>query len=87
MLTFKCVSSFGCNYRQKLSLLVDLQTFNWTHMFKKYYAFFVMIAVWSACGNKNQAITTNPQSITVVKVIQQDVPIYRYYVGQIPGSD
>lgn len=44
----------------------------------------LLIITITACGEKKQQAPPTPD-ITVVEVIQKDVPIYRQYVGQVYG--
>lgn len=39
-----------------------------------------------SCTDSQKKLPPPPQQISVVRVIQQDVPIYRFYVGQIYGE-
>lgn len=54
-----------------------------------YLRIFMLILMGSficaSCGSEEQAIIP-PQNITVVKVQQQDVPIYREFVGEVYGE-
>ncbi len=45
-----------------------------------------LIFIVSACEKDKEAKQALPPSINVVEVIQQDVPIYNYFVGQIYGQ-
>ena len=48
---------------------------------------FVIISsvFWASCGSEEQAVIP-PQEITVVEVIQKDVPIYREFIGEVYGE-
>ena len=54
-----------------------------------YPRIFVLIILgslfWASCGSEEKAVVP-PQNITVVEVIQKDVPIYREFVGQVYGE-
>ena len=41
--------------------------------------------VWVSCGSDEQTVAP-PQQITVVEVIQKDVPIYREFIGEVYGE-
>ncbi|MCD4725275.1 MAG: efflux RND transporter periplasmic adaptor subunit [Bacteroidales bacterium] len=41
--------------------------------------------VWVSCGSDEQTVAP-PQQITVVEVIQKDVPIYMEYIGEVYGE-
>ena len=41
--------------------------------------------LWASCGSDEQ-IVAPPQQITVVEVIQKDVPIYMEYIGEVYGE-
>lgn len=45
----------------------------------------LMAFVIAACGEKEQAVAP-PQKITVVKVVQMDVPIHNEFVGEVYGE-
>jgi len=52
------------------------------------YSFTVLLAVtllFSSCGSKEQQQAPSPE-ITVVKVIQKDVPVYNEFIGEIYGE-
>ena len=46
---------------------------------------FLLIA--TACSKDKATKKAPPPSINVVEVIQQDVPIYNYFVGQVYGQE
>ena len=41
--------------------------------------------LWASCGSDEQTVVP-PQQITVVEVIQKDVPIYREFIGEVYGE-
>jgi membrane fusion protein (multidrug efflux system) len=45
------------------------------------------LSILSACDKEKQAKEALPPSIQVVEVIQKDVPIYDYFVGQVYGQE
>ena len=49
----------------------------------------VMLALLltTACNKNKEAKQAPPPSITVVEVMQKDVPIYEYFVGQVYGQE
>ena len=55
------------------------------HFLKMSPAVIAGLLIISSCGNKDQNQKLPPSEIPVVKVIQQDVPIYNEMVGQIYG--
>jgi membrane fusion protein, multidrug efflux system len=48
---------------------------------------FLLAVVLSACDKDKQAKKAPPPTIQVVEVIQKDIPIYNYFVGQIYGQE
>jgi membrane fusion protein, multidrug efflux system len=54
----------------------------------KWILYLVLIpGIFSSCNDEKKAKKAPPQSIQVVEVIQQDVPIYNYFVGQVYGHE
>jgi membrane fusion protein (multidrug efflux system) len=47
----------------------------------------LIIFIATACNKDKEAKQATPPSINVVEVIQQDVPIYNYFVGQVYGQE
>jgi membrane fusion protein (multidrug efflux system) len=47
----------------------------------------LIIFTTMACNKDKEAKQAPPPSINVVEVIQQDVPIYNYFVGQVYGQE
>jgi membrane fusion protein (multidrug efflux system) len=59
---------------------------NRSNILPKYISVFVLILfVFSSCSDKKQK-SQPPLSISVVKAIQQDVPIYQDFIGQVYGQ-
>jgi len=47
----------------------------------------LILLIAAACNKDKEAKQAPPQTIQVVEVIQQDVPIYEYFVGQVYGQE
>ena len=47
----------------------------------------LVLLLTTACDKNKEAKQAPPPSITVVEVIQKDVPIYEYFVGQVYGQE
>ena len=54
---------------------------------ERFIALVIPLLVLSSCNNDKNSDTTSPPKITVVEVIQRDVPIYNDFVGQIYGQE
>jgi membrane fusion protein, multidrug efflux system len=46
-----------------------------------------IVIILSACGNKKSDAPPPPMEVKVVEVIQKDVPIYEFFVGQVYGQE
>ncbi len=55
--------------------------------FTKPITLLVVLIVATACDKDKVAKKAPPPSINVVEVIQKDVPIYNYFVGQVYGQE
>lgn len=47
----------------------------------------LLLPVFFACNKEQKATKAPPPSIQVVEVIQKDVPVYNYFVGQVYGNE
>ncbi len=47
----------------------------------------LVLLLTTACDKNKEAKQAPPPSITVVEVMQKDVPIYEYFVGQVYGQE
>jgi membrane fusion protein (multidrug efflux system) len=48
---------------------------------------FFFLSIITACNKEEQAKKATPPTIQVVEVLQKDVPIYEYFVGQVYGKE
>jgi membrane fusion protein, multidrug efflux system len=61
--------------------------FEFSRMPKGILYWLLIPAFFSSCSEEQKAKQAPPPSIQVVEVIQKDVPIYNYFVGQIYGHE